>query len=307
MGVMIGIDIGGSTTKAAAIDRQGRRRLSSNYPTDCSGAETITAGAAAAANEVMRKGEQPLVVGVAVPGVVDPERGTVRHAVNLNLGSDEFALGASLSEALGGVKVRVENDVLAAAYGAHHHLAGEGRQVETLVYLNIGTGISAGVVISGRIHRGRHGLAGEIGHTIVQPDGPLCRCGLSGCLEAMAAGPAIDRAWRLLGGDPQTDPFMAATEGDPAGKALTTTVGSVLARGIHTLLMTYDPDCIVLGGGATAGGAAFMTVIDEALIELTSRSRLGSTLVREVLLTHLPPDEMPGAVGAALLARASMS
>lgn len=307
MGVTIGIDIGGSTTKAVAIDRHGRRRLSSKHATDSSSSETIVSGAAAAANEVMRKGEQPLVVGVAVPGAVDPERGTVRYAVNLNLGSDEIALGPSLSETLGGVKIRVENDVLAAAYGAYHHLAGEGRRVETLVYLNIGTGISAGVVISGRIHRGRHGLAGEIGHTIVQPGGPLCRCGLSGCLEAVAAGPAIDRAWRLLGGDPQTDPFMAATKGDPAGTALAGTVGSVLARGLHTLLMTYDPDCIVLGGGATAGGAAFMAAIDEALVELTCRSRLGSTLVREELLIHLPPDEMPGAIGAALLARASMS
>ena len=124
-----------------------------------------------------------------MPGRVDPVRGVVSLAVNL--GWHRLPLRDRL-EALLGVPCAIENDVRAAAAGIlERRLLGD---VADFVYLSVGTGISAGVVIDGSVHRGTRGLAGEIGHIVVDADGPAARAACSGCLETIAAGPAIARA-----------------------------------------------------------------------------------------------------------------
>jgi len=122
---------------------------------------------------------------------VDRATGTVTFAVNL--GWHHLPLGERLAATLG-VPVDVENDVRTAAAGLHRR-APFG-QIDDLAYLSIGTGISAGIVLGGRVHRGVRGVAGEIGHIVLEPGGPLCACGLDGCFEALAAGSAIARAAR---------------------------------------------------------------------------------------------------------------
>src|ERR671910_811353 len=123
-----------------------------------------------------------LGVVVDVPGLVDARSGTVKHAVNLGVDGEWLPVGQLLAD-LVGVPVLVENDVNAATLGA---VALSG--ADDVVYLSIGTGLAAGLVLEGRLRRGEHGAAGEIGHVPVDPQGVVCQCGQRGCLETIASG-----------------------------------------------------------------------------------------------------------------------
>jgi predicted NBD/HSP70 family sugar kinase len=118
----------------------------------------------------------------------------VTMAVNLGVGAHPYPLAAEVGAATG-LPVTIENDVRAAALGAHESLRLAGDPPESLAMVSIGTGISAGFVVRGELLHGVHGMAGEIGHVVIDESAALCRCGQRGCLEAVAAGPAIARAW----------------------------------------------------------------------------------------------------------------
>jgi predicted NBD/HSP70 family sugar kinase len=197
-GLFLGVDIGGSSVEAVASDADHRVVAHAISPTDVASGDGILASASAAIREALRSvdgaSDDVAGIGIGVPGQVDADTGVVRLAMNLNIDGDGLAVGAAIVDAFG-LPVAVENDVRAAAVGAYEVHRTDTEDLRTLVYLGIGTGISAGVVVDGRLHRGRDGLAGEIGHVVVAPDGPACRCGLRGCLEAVAAGPAIRRLW----------------------------------------------------------------------------------------------------------------
>jgi len=142
-------------------------------------------------------GALPPHIGIGVPGIVDRQRGAVSHAVNLGLGGDWFPLADRLTDRLAdraGATVIVENDLNAATWGAHV-LSG----ADDLAYLALGTGLAAGLVLSGTLRRGVHGAAGEIGHVPVDPAGGLCSCGQRGCLELLASGSALSAAWPATG------------------------------------------------------------------------------------------------------------
>src|SRR6266540_4321471 len=188
-GLLVGVDIGGSKIAVLVADDalavRGRLTRSTEVGAPERAAEVIAAAVREALDDAGATRDAVAGVGVGVPGRVDPASGVVSLAVNL--GWNELPLGPRLSGLLG-LPVAVENDVRAAAAGLYERrVLGD---VYDLAYLSIGTGISAGVVIDGRLHRGARGLAGEIGHSLVDPAGPTCACGLRGCLEALAAGPA---------------------------------------------------------------------------------------------------------------------
>ncbi|MBW8871465.1 MAG: ROK family protein, partial [Leifsonia sp.] len=167
----VGVDIGGTKTEAVAIDDAGLVIDEVRVPTGF-GAEAVVASTVAAVTELAeRLGTTPSgfgAIGVGVPGAVDPASGRVAHAVNLGL--DGLALGDELAARLG-VRVRLENDVNVAALGAFH-LLGHGPE-RSMAYLNLGTGLAAGLVLGGRLWRGSRGTAGEIGHIPVDPAGEL--------------------------------------------------------------------------------------------------------------------------------------
>ena len=146
-------------------------------------------------------GVLPSHIGIGIPGIVDRDRGTVAHAVNLGLGGEWFPLAGRLADRTGATVV-VENDLNAATWGAHV-LSG----ADDLAYLALGTGLAAGFVLSGKLRRGVHGAAGEIGHVPVDPAGPLCSCGQRGCLELRASGSALSAAWPAQGNVPPARPF----------------------------------------------------------------------------------------------------
>jgi predicted NBD/HSP70 family sugar kinase len=237
-------------------------------------------------------------VGVGIPGRVDHRAGTVTHAVNLGIDDRAFRIGPSLAERLR-VPVAVENDVNAAALGAALAV-GNGTPAD-LAYLSLGTGVAAGVVIGGRIHRGAHGVAGEIGHLPIFPGGPVCECGLTGCLEAVASGAAIAQQWPD-GGSPAVSLFRAAAAGDPAALEVRDLLAERLARAVLLLGLTFDPTVVVLGGGVAEVGEPLVTAVRGALERLTAGSRFLGALGLPARLQGAPGDLL-GALGAVEAAR----
>ncbi len=317
-GLLVGVDIGGSKIAVLVADDalavRGRLTRSTEVGAPERAAEVIAAAVGEALDDAGATRDAVAGVGVGVPGRVDPASGVVSLAVNL--GWNELPLGPRLSGLLG-LPVAVENDVRAAAAGLYERrVLGD---VHDLAYLSIGTGISAGVVIDGRLHRGARGLAGEIGHSLVDPAGPTCACGLRGCLEALAAGPAVARraaaglaagrpsSLRSRSGEPPTaaDVYAAASAGDPLAIEIATEVGGHVARAVHQLVMAYDVEVVVLGGGVAGAGDAFLDPILRALDALRDASPLAREVLRPGIVHLLPPGSDAGTWGALTLARAS--
>jgi glucokinase len=183
-----------------------------------------------------------------------------------------------------------------------------------MAYVSVGTGIAAGLILDGRLYRGAHNFAGEIGHLVIAPNGPRCRCGNRGCLEALAAGPAITRmaeeAVRTSGDTalarhrPVTVAavYQAAREGDAAAGAIARKVGRYLALALQQLIMAYDVERIVIGGGVSRNGGAFLQPILEELARLRERSALTGEMLQPDMIQLLPPDYDSGAWGAVILA-----
>jgi predicted NBD/HSP70 family sugar kinase len=245
-------------------------------------------------------------VGVGVPGQVDAEAGIVEHAVNLDW------TGVGLRDLLVaelGIPCSVENDVRVAAAGLAQGLEAPAN----LAYLAVGTGIGAGIVIDGRLHRGPRGMAGEVGHVILEPDGEVCACGLRGCLETIASGPAVARSARerLAAGrrsvlDPQAITteavYRASAAGDGVAMEVVGRAGRALARAIHTLVMTCDLERVYLGGGVARAGDAFLGPVQAELDVLRSMSPLTNRQITRDTIVLLPRDYDAVARGAAALA-----
>ena len=281
-------------------------------------------------------------VGVGVPGIV--AGGVVRHAVNLDV--RQMDLAAALRDELG-VPVAVDNDVRAAALGAYAVRGG------SLAYLNLGTGIAAGIVVDGRVRSGSTGAAGEIGHVAIDPAGPECACGQRGCIEAFAGGAAIAHRWegaaRDLTGvvsDPRSaapgatsdglarggetgscldtegapgdtsqprdfaDPgppvpatlFEAADRGDASATRIRDDAVRAISAAARILVLTADPDRVVLGGGVARLGEPLRRLVVSDLSRAATRSPfLAELRIADRLEIEDPGSHAP-AIGAALLA-----
>jgi glucokinase len=307
-GRVAGIDIGGTKIATLVVDGDGTVRGRASRPftsTDQPGAiEAIVAGLDAALAMAGLDRTELDALGIGVPGRVEPGSGRVTLAVNL--GWTDVALRDELERATGRPTV-IENDARAAAVGLHQR--GLSGPTGDLAYLAVGTGIAAGVVLDGRLRRGARGLAGEIGHAIVDPSGPRCGCGQDGCLEALASGPAIARLAIEAGADRATtsvEVYRAAADGDPTSLRLVEAVGRRLAWAVHTLVMAYDVDRVVIGGGVSHAGRMFEAPLQRELDRLRVASALASALLSTDLVTVLPPEADPGAWGAVAIARAAV-
>lgn len=293
----VGLDIGGTKTDAVAVDDAGivvaRVRLATGW-----GPQAVVATVAEAV-ETLRAGMDASApafrsVGIGIPGQVEPGSTIVTHAVNL--GVDRLDLAAAVAPALG-VPVHVENDVKAAALGAYALHGATG----VMAYLNLGTGIAAGIVDEGVLARGRHGTAGEVGHISVDPAGPLCRCGQHGCIEALAGGRSIAERWGTGSALPVREVFDAADAGDTLARSLRGDLSAGAAAAIRVLVLTVDVDTVVLGGGVTNLGDRLLGDVVAAL-ELSAEA---SPFLRSLHLADrvslLPSGSPAAALGAALL------
>lgn len=301
-----GIDIGGTKIAALIVDAGGavlgRASRSSSAGDQDGAAVAIVACLDEALSGTGLSRDDLLAVGVGVPGRVDRRRGTVTLAVNL--GWHDFPLRDVLERQLGRPVV-IENDVRAAAVGLHRRrVAGPS---DDLAYLAVGTGIAAGVILGGRLHRGARGLAGEIGHVIVDATGPRCVCGQQGCLEAFASGPAIARRAIAHGANVRSavEVYEAAAAGDPIATELVDDVGRRLAWAVHTLVMAYDVERVVVGGGVSHAGQSFERPLRRGLARLRAVSDPASELLPADIVDLVPPEAEAGAWGAVEVARST--
>ncbi|MGZ8437466.1 MAG: ROK family protein [Candidatus Limnocylindrales bacterium] len=316
--LLVGVDIGGTKIAVLVVDRAERVLAREVAHTAAGPQDGATDQIAAVIDRTLRSAgariDDVAAIGVGVPGRVDPLTGAVTLAVNL--GWSDLPLGAQL-EARFGRPCVVENDVRAAAFGLHRRrVVGE---IDDLAYLAVGTGVSAGVVLHGRLHRGARGLAGEIGHVVVDPGGARCACGERGCLETFISGSAIARlaceaidvgrptALRGTTDPTAVDVYHAAAAGDPVGLEIAEAVGRRLAWAIHLLVMTYDVERVVLGGGVSHAGATFLRPIEEELDRLRATSELAREQLVPGVAQLLPPGADAGAWGAVSIAEAGQA
>jgi len=292
----IGLDIGATKTLGVLVDAEGRvlRQVREATEPGADGvvrtAELVVAHLGAAAS-----------VGLGIPGIVDVERGAVKHAVNLGVDGQWLPLRAQLEARLG-VPVAVENDVNVATLGA---VALTG--IRDLVYLSIGTGLAAGLVLDGALRRGVSGAAGEIGHVPIDPQGAVCQCGQRGCLETIASGRALAEAWPPAPG-PRSEPpaqalFAAAASGDPRAVEVRARFAAGVADAVRTLCLAVDPATIVLGGGVSHLGAPLVEAVSEALRAQAASSPFLASLDLAGRIRVVPDDQPVAAIGAALLGR----
>jgi glucokinase len=305
----IGVDIGGTKCLGVVLDAAGHVAASHRVPTPRPGAGIVEAIA-----EIVQAlgGAGRVPVGIGAPGLVDG-RGNLRFAPNLP-GIVELPLGDLVRARLPGNAVVVDNDATCAVWAEHLTGAAVGRR--DVLLATIGTGIGGGLVAGGTLLRGAHGFAGEIGHMVVDPGGPSCVCGRSGCWERYASGAGLGwmgreaaqagtarRVVELAGGDPEAvrgeHVTAAVAEGDEQAHAVMARFAWWLALGLANLATIVDPELIVLGGGMVGAGPALLDPARRAFEELLEGA------------AHRPPipvvaaalGEGAGAVGAALLAR----
>ena len=312
VGLTIGVDVGGTKIAAGVVDDVGRILVSTRRDTPSEDPHK-TADAIADAIRELAASHEVEAVGLGAAGFIDAQRSTVLFAPNLAWRDEPLR---DLIERRVGLAAVVENDANAAAWAEVRFGAARGE--DYVVVLTVGTGIGGGIVLGGQLLRGRFGVAAEIGHLNVVPDGQRCGCGLRGCWEQYASGRALVREaqeearaspamarelLRLAGGRPEgiTGPMVtvAAQAGDVAALHCFDVIGRWLGRGMADLAAVLDPGLFVLGGGvSTAGELLRKPAYDTFLESLTAR---GHRPTAELRIAELGPEA--GIVGSADLAR----
>ncbi|MBC7233454.1 MAG: ROK family protein [Chloroflexi bacterium] len=270
MGYVVGVDLGGTQIRACLADMKGSILCEARQPTLAKeGLQPVLQRMKETIAQVLHgiSGIEVLGIGVGSPGPLDPRTGVVIAPPNLP-GWRNVPLREILSQEFG-LPVYVNNDANVAALAEQRF--GAGRGCSDIVYLTISTGIGGGVISSGQLLLGAHGLAGEPGHTTVEPAGPRCNCGNVGCLEMMAAGPAIARhaldlmqqgqhstLWAVVQGGMELTAEMvgrAAQEGDDVALQAVARAAHYLGIGVLNLIHIFDPDRVILGGGVSKLGS----------------------------------------------------
>ncbi|MGI8794631.1 MAG: ROK family protein [Acidimicrobiales bacterium] len=308
----IGVDVGGTKVLGVGLDDDGSIVSEHRIPTPSGGRAVIDA-IVEVANLVSSEVGAVSGVGCGVPGLVDAD-GVLRFAPNLP-GVIDLAVRRGVADATG-FPVRVENDATAAAWGEAQCGAGRGRS--TVLLVTLGTGIGGGIVLDGRLYRGAHGFAGEIGHMVVDPHGPPCPCGKRGCWERFASGSGLGRIARdevnggraprieaLAGGDRENvrgeHVTEAAREGDGDAKRILADFGWWVALGLAGLANAFDPEAFVMGGGLIEAGDLLLDPVRASFVELVE----GNDHRPEVPILAAALGERAGAIGAGLLAPGS--
>jgi glucokinase len=276
MTAVLALDFGGTKLAAGILDLTDRRWLtrgSCEAPSSLGAPAVVERMLVLADAQVAVSEQAPEAVGISFDGPVDPTRGcpqTCHHVAGWE--------GYPLREQVGqhyGLPVGLENDATVAALAEWRFGAGQG--CDNLLYLTVSTGVGGGLVLNGRLYRGQRGLAGEIGHMGLDPDGPYCPCGRRGCLEALAAGPAIVRNMRealLRNPAPSIlrnqavwsarEVAEAARAGDTLANEALRRAAQALGLGIGNALNLLNLERVILGGGVTGAGEEYLAWVREA-------------------------------------------
>jgi glucokinase len=304
----VGIDVGGTKIAALRVTPDGEIVARETIPTPADDMAATLRAMVEAGRAVVDASTR--AVGVGAAGLVESARGVLTFSPNLVWRDVE--IGEFVHQGLG-LPTLTDNDANVAAWGEYRFGAGRGH--DHMLLVTVGTGIGGGIVTGGRLFRGAHGFAAEIGHIIVEPGGPLCGCGNRGCWEQVASGHAISRAGRdaarqyphsainrIAGGDPAMvgGPVVtrAALEGDEIARGILAEVGRRLGEGIAGLANVLDPGVVVVGGGAIEAGDLLLSPARTSF--LASVEAPDSRPIVPILAAALGNDA--GAVGAASLA-----
>lgn len=292
----IGMDLGGTTFKALAVTPEGdilKRVQDATHAWQ--GPTTVMRRMCDAIHQLRDDLASPArrlaAVGFGIPGIIELPAGIVRRSPNLP-GWEGFDVRAALSQQLD-VSYSIENDANAAVHG--EAWLGAGRDYQHVLMLTLGTGVGGGVILGGRLLHGANGYAGEVGHTMVAPNGPRCGCGSDGCLEQFVSGAAIARmAAPYYGTVTAKDVSLAAQRGEAEALAVYRQVGHYLGIACASFANLFNPQCIVLGGAAAQ---AFDFFIES--MRTTMRQR---TFVEVYEALHIVPAQCgpdAGGLGAA--------
>ena len=310
----IGVDLGGTTVKAGLVDATGQVVRELSLATESERAEDLFRQLTTLVRELHadpEAGSNVAAVGVGLPGLVNKE---TRRAVMLPNLPDLSSLDLyGELQRLTGLRVVLDNDANAAAYG--ELLVGAGRGASTLFYVGIGTGVGAGLVIDGRVWRGANGYAGEFGHMTIDPDGIECACGNVGCLETVCSAPNIVRRARerlfrdrtsslsrlVIPRDREftsEDVAAAAAGGDDMAQLIMDRTGMFLGIALAGVINLLNVEMVVIGGGVMAAGEALLRPV----VEHTRRRAFGPAF-EACRIAAAALGANSGVVGAALLAR----
>ena len=278
--LVVGIDIGGQTTKLGVVNIQGTVLAQTVIRTDTySEVEPYIAELADAIRKIMAEANaegKVRGIGVGAPNG-NYYKGTIENAVNIAWGRSTIEFAKLLSEAMGGIPVSLTNDANAAAVGEMTY--GAARGMKNFIMITLGTGVGSGIVINGDVVYGHDGFAGELGHvTAVRNNGRACNCGKTGCLEAYASATGVARTareWLELTDEPSLlrnldtiaskDVYDAAKEGDKLALKIFEFTGKILGRSFADFIAFSAPEAIVLFGGLARAKEFLTGPIEESM------------------------------------------
>ena len=310
----VGVDMGGTNLRCGAVSRSGAIILLRRAPANALGAAdavvaNIAANVEAVAQQARGRGlGAPRGIGVAVPGPLDLVNGTVTTTPHVSAWRS-FPLRARLERQLGG-PVTVENDANAWALGEFWCGAARGRS--EVVLLTLGTGVGGGLIVGGRIVHGIAGMAGELGHVTVEPEGVRCDCGARGCLEAYASASGIQRlVEQRLRRRARMPALFTDTQGEfavrrlaqaargrnPLARAVLGVAGKYLGIAVASFVNIFNPELVVIGGGVSG---ALPLMREPMMREI--KARAFAAALRRVRIVRAGLGEHAGVVGAAYAA-----
>ncbi len=300
MANIVAVDIGGTQIRAALFTSNNTTPIHHKRTATHADGEDPFERLVAVIESVL-PAEPVDVISVAAPGPLDPQNGVIFSTPNIP-GWIEFPLVAKLEERLR-IPTCLGNDANLAALGEWRYGAGQGHH--DLLYLTISTGIGGGVIVKDQLLLGARGLAGELGHITVLPDGPLCSCGQRGHLEAVASGPAIAAYVneQLAAGRPsilKPGPLTgrqvaeAAQQGDALAREAFIRAGEFLGQAVADFLHMFNPSIVILGGGVSQSGSLFI----ETLKESTRRHVMDAGFLKDLIITTAQLGDNAGLIGA---------
>jgi glucokinase len=311
---IVGVDLGGTTFTVGIMDFNGNILSSVDTDTPVENGPSAVMGKILdnidlAINEAKLSREDILGVGLGAPGILDVERGINIFSPNLKWHNVDMV--TPIKDYLN-VPVFIENDVRVAALGERRFGAGKGRKY--MIFIALGTGIGSGIIINGELFRGSIGGGGEIGHMVIDSNGPKCNCGNYGCFESLAAGPSMvaraekaiksgletkvfELAERNIGNITPAIIYQAAKLGDKVALDVFRETSFYLGLGLVTLTTVFNPECIIIGGGIAKSWDILMP---PAIQMVKTRSFPGSRDVVEIIPSQL--GDSAGMIGACVLA-----
>jgi glucokinase len=291
--VIAGIDLGGTQLRVAVARSDGQIVAVVKTATPRVASPEQMVAWVASHVERLRQGRKVNGAAVGAPGPIDQRTGVLVNPPNLP-GWKNVALGRMLSEQIG-APVLLENDANLAGLGEFKRGAGSGSQ--TMVYVTWSTGVGSGLIVDGRLLRGGHGSAGEAGHMIIDPDGPLDSCGQHGCVEAFCGGHMLERQT----GRPAAEIFTAAEAGEPESLMIVRRASSYMGLALINLANLIDPEVIVIGGGISRSWKLIRPLLEQSI-----RSSPFIRPERRPRLRRARLGDRAGYVGAIEWARANL-